>query len=73
MKLTEELKGMESRVAGVQALAQNRADRWQEEGSRYRHNEDNGQETIRKQFPAAYKAENIELYHIEKRCLLHLI
>ena len=67
MKLTEELKGMESRVAGVQALAAARA---------YNVEEDPDNDRGRS-VPAAAeyfrKRRFVAYYHAAKRGLLHLI
>lgn len=64
MKLTEELKGMESRVAGVQALAAARATVGDERDGNSGTNP--RAEYYRKRRFVAY-------YHAAKRGLLHLI
>ena len=67
MKLTEELKGMESRVAGVQALAAAWAARATVGDERDGNSSTNPRaEYYRKRRFVAY-------YHMAKRGLLHLI
>ena len=68
MTLTEELKGMESRVAGVQALAAARALESHERGERYIKGLGLGA-------PDRYLSKHcfVARYHVAKRGLLHLI
>ena len=67
MKLTEELKGMESRVAGVQALAAARAMTGEERG------EVPGVPAAAAGAEYRKKRRFVAYYHAAKRGLLHLI